>query len=201
VERIITATPERLIGTRTGLVGQPDDIVVMDAADGTILEAIPSTGFARFDAEPETGIFYALTPTGGVVALAHESVAREAMKKLNTAVVVRRGASFVRPFATPAETLRSLWIASLGGDEEAWLDCLTYPSRQAVAELPAGQRPPLNPTGRISDFDIVATEIDGLEATVTVESIIDDSPRSDTVPLVRVDNEWRVNLLPLMQEM
>jgi len=73
--RVITATRDRVIFLRRTPAG--DRIGVADSADGRVLGEIPAGRYETFVAEPESGVFYAISPQGDVLAIAEKTLKKE----------------------------------------------------------------------------------------------------------------------------
>ena len=71
-DRVITATRNRVIFVRRTPAG--DRVGIADSADGRVLGEIPAGRYETFVAEPESGIFYAISPQGDVLAIAEKGL-------------------------------------------------------------------------------------------------------------------------------
>jgi len=70
--RVLTTTPEHVIFTRRQ--GGDNVICVADSTTGKVLSEAAARGYELFAAAPEGGIFYAVSRTGGVLALGDRAV-------------------------------------------------------------------------------------------------------------------------------
>jgi len=71
-DRVITATRNRVIFVRRTPAG--DRVGIADSADGRVLGEIPAGRYETFVAEPESGVFYAISPQGDVLAIAEKGL-------------------------------------------------------------------------------------------------------------------------------
>jgi outer membrane protein assembly factor BamB len=83
---LLTATRKHLITVRYGRGLGPDHIVILNAQTGEIEEDCSAPGISLFQADPEAGVIYAITKSGRIIALAHESVSIAARSAMNAAL-------------------------------------------------------------------------------------------------------------------
>lgn len=70
--RVLTTSSARVIFVRPGI---PDMIVVADRATGEILSEVTARQYGHYMADPEAGVFYAVSVQGAVLAIADRDVA------------------------------------------------------------------------------------------------------------------------------
>ena len=73
LDRVVTSTPTRALAVTRDVSGIPI-LSVLDAETGEILTRATAERYEHFVANPDTGIFYAITPFGEVSAVALEGV-------------------------------------------------------------------------------------------------------------------------------